>query len=124
MTKQNIEYEVGQSDNRPWGSWKVIAVGDNFIIKEIVVKPDQTLSLQSHEHRSEHWITLAGIATITLNDDIFDAAANETVFIPKQAKHRVSNKQTEDLRFIEIQTGDVLDENDIKRFEDLYGRVS
>lgn len=116
------EYQAGESDDRPWGRWTVLATGDGYAVKEIVVKPGEVLSLQSHEHRSEHWIVLAGTAEVTVGDDVLRRGTNETVFIPAGAKHRIANVGDNDMRFIEVQSGDVLAESDIQRYEDRYGR--
>lgn len=118
----SVKYAVGDSDTRPWGKWSVIAAGEGYICKEIVVEPGQILSLQSHQHRSEHWVILSGIADVTLGEQIIRYAQNDSVFIPRTEKHRISNPGDEPLRFVEIQVGAVLDENDIERFEDRYGR--
>lgn len=116
------EYKAGESDERPWGRWTVLATGDGYAVKEIVVNPGEVLSLQSHEHRSEHWIVLAGTAEVTVGDDVRTREVNETVFIPAGARHRIANVGDTDMRFIEVQSGDVLAESDIERYEDRYGR--
>ncbi len=121
MTNVN-QYAAGDSDIRPWGRWEVLAVGEGFIVKKIDVKPGATLSLQSHEHRSEHWTILKGKAAVTLGGDVVEHNEHGSVFIPAQVKHRVKNIGQEILSFVELQTGAVLDENDITRFEDQYGR--
>lgn len=123
MHTEQVTYKVGDSDTRPWGSWKVIAAGEGYICKEICVMPQQRLSLQSHEHRNEHWIMMSGQAEVTLGDDLLKLAPEETVYIPKGTKHRIANPGSEPLTFVEIQTGEVLDENDIQRFMDEYGRM-
>lgn len=118
-----IHYKVTDKETRPWGTWEVLAVGENYIIKKIVVLPHKILSLQSHTHRSEHWIVLQGCGIVTLENDTFCIHQNETLFIPKQYKHRIGNEQETPLVFIEIQNGDILDENDIVRYQDEYGRI-
>ena len=117
------EYEAGASDERPWGKWTVLATGDGYAVKEIVVSPGEILSLQSHEHRSEHWVVLAGVAEVTVGENVVRREANETAFIPAGARHRISNVGDTPMRFIEVQTGDVLSEDDIERYDDLYGRT-
>lgn len=117
-------YDVGDSDERPWGRWEVIASGDGFAVKEITVLPQQALSLQSHKHRNEHWVFIAGVGRVTLDDQSVEVGADDSVYIPVGTRHRLENTGTEPLRFIEIQTGAVLDENDIERFADRYGRTS
>ena len=116
------EYETGASDERPWGKWTVLATGDGYVVKEIEVKPGEILSLQSHDYRAEHWIITEGEAEVTLGDDVLVRRANETVFIPVGTRHRITNSGTSRMRFIEVQTGDVLSEDDIQRYEDRYGR--
>ena len=116
-------YSVGDRDNRPWGNWEVMAVGPGYAIKRIEVLSGEMLSLQSHNHRSEHWIVLAGHAEVTLEERRIHLTTNGQVFIPPKAKHRVQNVGAGLLSFIEVQTGEHLDENDIVRFEDGYGRV-
>jgi len=118
-----ILYQVGDHDTRPWGTWEVVAVGVNSIIKRITVLPDKLLSLQLHHHRNEHWIVTEGTAEITLGDRIFTAETNTAVYIEVEQKHRIANRTDKPLVVIEIQTGETLDENDIVRFEDSYGRV-
>tara|TARA_B100001769_G_scaffold173790_1_gene136992 strand:- start:272 stop:616 length:345 start_codon:yes stop_codon:yes gene_type:complete len=108
---------------KPWGSFEILKSGKKFLLKKIYVKPGGVLSLQNHEHRSEHWIVVEGKAEITINDKITDLKENENIFIPKGAIHRMANKTDIDLVIIEIWYGDKLDENDIKRYEDIYNRV-
>lgn len=123
MSQDQITYNVGDSDTRPWGNWRVIAKGVGYICKEICVMPQQRLSLQRHAHRNEHWIMMSGHAEVTLGEDLLNLDAEQTVYIPKGTKHRIANNGTEPLVFVEIQTGEVLDENDIERFLDEYGRT-
>ncbi len=118
-----ITYKIGDKDIRPWGTWEVLDVGTNYIVKRITVLPDKLLSLQLHHHRSEHWIITNGTAEVTLQDTIQSVPQNGHVFIPIETKHRIANKTNEPIIFIEIQTGDLLDETDIVRFKDQYGRV-
>lgn len=121
-TNQVNEYEPGASDVRPWGKWTVLATGDGYAVKEIVVNPGEVLSLQSHQHRAEHWIVIEGTAEVTSGDTIIRREANETAFIPVGARHRIANVGEMPMRFIEVQTGGILSEDDIERFEDRYGR--
>jgi len=116
-------YRVGDADTRPWGDWRVIDVGDSFAVKRITVNPGERLSLQLHHGRHEHWTVVAGRARVQLGDDVIDLSANQSVHIPVETKHRVSNPGTEPLVLIEVQVGDDLDENDIVRFDDEYGRA-
>lgn len=108
---------------RPWGSYTVIAEGDGFKAKRIVVKPGGKLSLQMHYHRSEHWIVISGTGKITLGDKQFLLRENESTFIPIGTKHRLENPGRIPLAVIEVQNGKYLGEDDIVRFEDIYGRV-
>ena len=116
-------YKRGQKDTRPWGTWEVIEAGDGFCVKRIHVTPGNILSLQLHHYRAEHWIIVKGEALVTLGEDKILKKANESVYIPAETKHRIQNNTQQDMEFIEVQTGDNLDENDIVRFEDSYGRV-
>ena len=108
---------------KPWGSYQVLEEGTNYTVKNIIVNPGGELSLQSHQHRSEHWIIAEGEAVVTINDEIKTLKENETIFIPLGSKHRVSNKSATKLIIIEFWYGDILDENDIERFEDIYERI-
>ena len=117
-------YKRGDHDSRPWGTWEVLDSGENFCVKKITVKPDAILSLQMHNFRAEHWIIVDGEAMVVLGEDPLYRHKDEAVYIPVKTKHRIKNtSQQVPLTFIEIQTGDNLDEADIVRFEDSYGRV-
>ena len=108
---------------RPWGAYVVIAKSKDFLLKKITVKPEGVLSYQSHNYRSEHWIIIEGKATIILNNRTYYKSANEHIFIPIKAKHRVLNEsKKKKLVIVEIQTGRKFLESDIKRFSDIYGR--
>ena len=108
--------------SKPWGSYQVLEESQKYTIKRIIVNPGGKLSLQSHQHRSEHWIVAQGTAEVTINNDIKSLKANEHIFIPCQAKHRLANYQSEDLVVIEVWYGDNLNEDDIIRYEDIYSR--
>lgn len=116
-------YKKGDHDSRPWGTWEVLDSGDNFCVKKIKVIPGGKLSLQSHRFRAEHWIIVEGEAVVTLGDDKLNKKADESVYIPAETKHRIQNDSSVEVIFIEVQTGDNLDENDIIRYEDVYGRA-
>lgn len=116
-------YTVGASDTRPWGSWRVIDAGEGYAVKRISVDPDNILSLQRHQHRSEHWTVVQGHARVSVGGEVCDLVADEAVYIPARALHRIQNVGGEVLVFIEVQCGAILDENDIERIEDTYGRV-
>lgn len=116
-------YKKGNHDSRPWGTWEVLDSGDNFCVKKIKVIPGGKLSLQSHRFRAEHWIIVEGEAVVTLGEDKLNKKADESVYIPAETKHRIQNDSSAEVIFIEVQTGDNLDENDIIRYEDVYGRA-
>jgi mannose-1-phosphate guanylyltransferase/mannose-6-phosphate isomerase len=108
---------------RPWGSYEGLDIGDRFQVKHIMVKPGGRLSLQMHHHRAEHWVVVEGTARVTCDDKVFILHENESTFIPLGAKHRLENPGKLPLRLIEIQSGPYLGEDDIVRFDDVYGRV-
>ena len=91
-----------------------------FLVKKIFVKPGGVLSLQSHEHRSEHWIVAEGEAEVTIDKKVINLKENENIFIPKGAIHRMANRKDRDLVIIEMWYGEILDENDIKRYDENY----
>ena len=107
---------------RPWGSYTVLDSGPSYLLKRIEVLPGETLSLQSHQHRSEHWTVVSGNAEVVRDQETFHLKTNDSITIPKNAKHRLGNSESDLLIVIEIQFGQHLDENDISRFEDRYGR--
>ena len=107
---------------KPWGLYQILEQGKNHLVKKILVKPGGKLSLQSHKYRSEHWIIVEGVATITINKKIKNLKSNESIFIPKQAKHRLENNKKKNLIVVEVQYGNSLQEEDIIRYEDAYGR--
>jgi mannose-1-phosphate guanylyltransferase/mannose-6-phosphate isomerase len=108
---------------RPWGSYTVLEEGPSFKIKRISVKPGAALSLQKHQHRSEHWVVVEGTAKIIIGEETFMLQTNESSFVPMNTAHRLSNPGSEALIIIEVQTGNYLGEDDILRLEDTYGRV-
>jgi mannose-1-phosphate guanylyltransferase / mannose-6-phosphate isomerase len=108
---------------RPWGSYTILEDGPGYKIKRIMVKPGQKLSMQMHYHRSEHWVVVAGTAKITNGDQEFCLEENQSTYIPKTNRHRLENPGRIPLQIIEIQTGAYLEEDDIVRFGDIYGRV-
>lgn len=109
---------------RPWGSYESLVVGPRYQVKRITVMPGGSLSLQMHHHRAEHWIVVEGTAKVQCGETEKIVNPNESVYIPKGEKHRLSNSGTVDLQLIEVQSGDYLGEDDIVRFEDVYGRKS
>lgn len=109
--------------SRPWGTYTVLEEGANFKIKRIEVKPHSALSLQSHEHRNEHWVVVNGSAKVTNGEQIITVGTNESTYIPAGHKHRLENITDELLVIIEVQSGYYVGEDDIVRFDDSYGRV-
>ena len=107
---------------RPWGGFLSISQGDNWQVKKIEVKVGASLSLQLHKHRSEHWVVVNGEAFVEIDEKKFILKKNESTYIPKNSKHRLSNKGNVPLILIEVQSGEYLGEDDIIRFEDYYGR--
>jgi len=118
----NEAYKVHTEVHRPWGTYTVLEQGERFKIKRIVVKPRAILSLQMHHHRSEHWIVVSGVASVTNGERVVTVNTNESTFIPAGHKHRVENPGVVELVMIEVQSGEYLGEDDIVRFEDAYGR--
>ncbi|MDZ4202915.1 MAG: mannose-1-phosphate guanylyltransferase/mannose-6-phosphate isomerase [Gallionella sp.] len=109
--------------NRPWGSYTVLEEDpEGFKLKRIEVAPGARLSLQSHAHRSEHWVVVSGVATVTNGDDVITVHKNQSTYIPIGAKHRLENLGSEPLHIVEIQVGEYLGEDDIQRYDDNYGR--
>ena len=111
------------AETRPWGSFRVLMAGDRFKIKEIVVNPGARLSLQSHVHRSEHWVVLEGTARVTCDDWTREVPPNESTYIPIGSKHRLENPGKIPVRIVEVQVGDYVGEDDITRYDDAYGRT-
>ena len=107
---------------RPWGCYQGIDHADRFQVKRITVNPEATLSLQLHHHRAEHWVIVSGTAKVTKGEDEFILTENESIYIPLGTKHRLENIGQIPLELIEVQTGSYLGEDDIVRFEDIYGR--
>ena len=107
---------------KPWGEFQILNYGKNYVLKKIVVNPGGILSLQSHKYRSEHWIVIEGNAEVTIDDKVSYLKENDNIFVPKGSIHRMANKNNVNLVIIEMWYGSILDENDIKRYEDIYGR--
>ena len=116
-----VDHEIFQ---RPWGYYKTTVINDYFQGKIISVKPGGQLSLQSHNHREEHWIVVHGTGTVQLDESILTVTCGSSVFIPKGCKHRLDNTdKNENLIITEVQIGDYFGEDDIIRYEDVYGRI-
>lgn len=116
------EWALNREVYRPWGKFDAIDTGDRYQVKRITVKPSAKLSLQMHHHRAEHWVVVSGTARVTNGDKIFLLSENESTYIPIGVTHALENPGKVDLELIEIQSGRYLGEDDIVRFEDLYGR--
>jgi len=114
--KKNVYY-------RPWGRYVNLFEGKGFLVKELFVKSKSSLSLQKHHHRSEYWLVTNGKPLITINKNKFTKKPNESVFIPQGAIHRIENSYKKPVKIIEVQTGSILKESDIVRYQDIYGRV-
>ena len=112
------------SEIRPWGKYVILQKEANYLVKRIEVLPGESLSLQSHNHRSEHWTIVSGTAQVEINELSKTLQANQFIEIPKGAKHRLANHSKSPLIIIEVQLGENLDESDITRYEDKYGRTS
>ena len=121
--QQRPEASLHRRVYRPWGSYESLVVADRFQVKRIVVNPGETLSLQMHHHRAEHWIVVHGTAEVTCEDKVFMLAEDESTYIPLGHKHRLANPGRIPLELIEVQSGAYLGEDDIVRFEDQYGRT-
>ncbi|MEM0898835.1 MAG: mannose-1-phosphate guanylyltransferase/mannose-6-phosphate isomerase [Pseudomonadota bacterium] len=124
LSKSGHEAAVSHTTvHRPWGAYTVLEEGERFKIKRIVVKPGAQLSLQAHHHRSEHWVVVAGTAKITNGDTELLLTTNQSTYIPCGGQHRLENPGIIPLVLIEVQTGEYLGEDDIVRFDDVYGRA-
>jgi mannose-1-phosphate guanylyltransferase / mannose-6-phosphate isomerase len=117
------EHSLHRVVHRPWGSYDSLESGERFQVKRIVVKPGASLSLQKHHHRAEHWIVVSGTAEVTCDDKVFLLGENQSTYIPLGSKHRLRNPGKVALELIEVQSGSYLGEDDIVRFDDVYGRA-
>lgn len=120
---QRTEAHSHKRMNRPWGSYETLVEGPKYKVKRISVNPGASLSLQSHHHRSEHWVVVTGVAEVTNGDNVFTLQHNESTYIPAETKHRLRNPGNIPLELIEVQSGEYLGEDDIVRYEDIYGRA-
>lgn len=121
LKDQAAEYH--QTVHRPWGSYSILEDADDCKVKRLVVKPGQVLSLQMHHKRAEHWTVIRGVAKVRIDREEFLLRPNESTYIPVETQHRLENPGSEDVHLIEVQTGDYFGEDDIVRYEDIYGRV-
>ena len=117
------EHSFHRVVHRPWGSYDSLEAGGRFQVKRIVVKPGASLSLQKHHHRAEHWIVVSGTAEVTCDENVFLLAENQSTYIPLGSVHRLRNPGKVPLELIEVQSGSYLGEDDIVRFDDVYGRA-
>jgi mannose-1-phosphate guanylyltransferase len=122
-TTERSEWELHREVYRPWGKYDSIDSGERYQVKRITVKPGAKLSVQMHHHRAEHWIVVSGSAKVTNGEKTFLLAENESTYIPVGVIHALENPGKVNLELIEVQSGSYLGEDDIVRFEDLYGRV-
>jgi len=116
------EYFIHKTVERPWGAYTVLEVGERYKIKRLFIKPGARLSLQTHRHRSEHWVVVSGTARVTKGTDIYNVHPNESTYIPMSTKHRLENMGKVPLQIIEVQNGEYLGEDDIERLSDDYKR--
>lgn len=117
------EHLLHKTVERPWGSYTVLEKGNGYKIKRVVLKPGAKLSLQLHRRRSEHWVVVSGVAKVTRESETYLVRRNESTYIPINTKHRLENPGEELLQIIEVQNGDYVEEDDIERFSDDYGRI-
>lgn len=116
------EHIIHRTVVRPWGSYTLLEKGERYKIKRIVVNPGAMLSLQMHYHRSEHWVVVSGTAKVMKEDEVFFVNPNESTYIPMETRHRLENPGKIPLQIIEVQNGEYLEEDDIVRYDDEYGR--
>ena len=121
--EKNDAHKIHTTVYRPWGYYTVLNQGEGYLTKMICVSKKGQLSLQSHNHRSEHWMILSGTARVTLDNKVFMLKAGSSISIPVKAVHSVANPYDTELKIIEVQKGDKLSEDDIVRYKDIYGRV-
>jgi mannose-1-phosphate guanylyltransferase/mannose-6-phosphate isomerase len=121
-SKDIAQAEIFPKDHRPWGWFESLVLTDGFQVKRIYVKPGAALSLQSHKHRSEHWVVVDGIAQVTISEETKFVKSGESVFVPLGAVHRMENPGKVPMILIEVQIGTYLGEDDIVRYDDKYAR--
>lgn len=121
-SKKRIESDEHKTIYRPWGEYTVLEESSRYKIKRIVVRPGERLSLQMHHHRSEHWVIVKGTARVSIGEREIYIHENESAYVPKSTLHRLENPGKVPLEIIEIQNGEYVGEDDIKRFDDIYGR--
>ena len=120
---QNIsQSEEFSKDHRPWGWFEVLSLGKNFKVKRMFVKPGASLSLQSHKHRSEHWVVVEGKVKVTIDKEVKLVSEGQSVYVPLGSVHRIENSEKAPIILIEVQIGNYLGEDDIIRYDDIYSR--
>lgn len=122
QTRKDL-HNINRQIFRPWGSYTCIDSGNGYLTKTIKVTPKQKLSIQSHNHRCEHWVVLEGKALVILDENEYTLNPGESIDIPIKAKHSLQNPYDTELKILEVQKGDYLSEEDIIRYEDIYGRA-
>lgn len=122
-SENNATHKVHKTVTRPWGFYSCISDGEGFLTKKIHVNPHQKLSLQSHNHRAEHWVVASGVATVVKGDEVLELTVGQSVDIAIGEKHSLQNLTDNNVEIIELQIGEILSEDDIIRYEDMYGRV-
>jgi mannose-1-phosphate guanylyltransferase len=122
--ESRTEWEYHREVYRPWGKYDSIDSGERYQVKRITVKPGAKLSVQMHHHRAEHWVVVSGKAKVTNGEKTFILSENESTYIPLGVIHALENPGEVPLEMIEVQSGSYLGEDDIVRFEDIYGRVT
>lgn len=115
--------QEGEVYERPWGTYQTLQLRDGYQVKLLVIQPGGCLSLQRHQKRAEHWVVVAGEPTLTIGEDVSTYQRDDHVYIPVKVKHRIENRTDLTCMIIEVQVGDYLGEDDIERFEDVYGRA-
>lgn len=109
-------------EQRPWGLYVTLYANRQYKIKQLHIDPGQMISLQSHNHRNEHWIVIAGQGEVTLGGRVWNVAVDDKIYIPAGEKHRLANNSDKELLIVEVQTGDYFGEDDIVRYDDKYDR--
>ncbi|MBI5468570.1 MAG: cupin domain-containing protein, partial [Deltaproteobacteria bacterium] len=120
--KGYTEHEFHRTVDRPWGSYTLLEHGEGYKIKKITVAPGKRLSLQTHRHRSEHWVVISGTARVQRGEEVVDVVMNQSTYIPRGVKHRLENRGKTPLEIIEVQNGEYVEEDDIVRFDDDFKR--
>ena len=123
-TESTVNFETHKKVFRPWGYYEVLDKGKEYQVKKLTVLPNEALSLQTHKHRTEHWVVVSGVATVTKNNEKMILKKNESTYISAGAQHRLENGEKDNLEIIEVQSGSYLGEDDIVRLEDRYQRDS